>query len=284
MKLRASDVSLTTSTSSVRLRLNVAVVDLHTSVTRVVPAAHIDYIFLATSAYMDTSGLFQFKGETLTTLDSSVISIGKFSSEALAITDLAALASTKPIVEALTAVDIAANSVDLVKPEALTASDTSALSFAFGTVQESLVTFDTTVLNPQLGLTDSAALSDSVVVMLIFLRSFSEATTLTDTPVLLVLPAYSDSIGVSESSTLGYNQYLSDAFAMNDMADIGDGIAFQFDDYTNNVVSTSDGQVLLVSPAYSDTISLSDTGVGSMQNYSDITYFAEDYVGSRFTF
>lgn len=270
--------------SNESLRLSISVVELATSVTRVVPAAQVDYILLTLAAYMDTSGKFQFKGESLTATDTSQLTHTKPFAETLGAVDVFSIASSKSALESLSASDDLVIASALAKTEALTAADTSAIGFSLGTVVEGLSVADSSVLSPALNKTDSVTMADSAVVVLIFLRDVFDSVTATDTPAILFSAPYVEVLSPTDASSYSFDQQLTDAFGMNDLADIGDGIAFEFIDFTANVVTISDSQTLQVLPVYSDTISPSDAGIGSVQDYCDITYFAEDYVGSRFTF
>jgi uncharacterized ParB-like nuclease family protein len=228
--------------------------------------------------------LYQYRGEILTALDNSRYTLTKAIADALSIDDTVSLVHGKTPSEALTATDSAARTSSLAKAEVLTATDSNAFSFAFGVTSDGVTAADLPVLNTQLAKADSVTMSDSAVVVLIFLRDVFDTVAATDVPAILFSTAYTEVLAPTDTSSYSFSQSLTDAFGMNDLADIGDGIAFDFVDFTANVVTIADSQVLQVSPAYSDTISTSDTGVGSIQDYSDITYFAEDYVGSRFTF
>jgi hypothetical protein len=123
---------------------------------------------------------------------------------------------------------------------------------------------DSQVFSTDKGLSDSTTILDSVVTVLIFIRNFDETVSLADSKSLLVSPAYSDAFTTSDTTTNLVSKALSDAFGLNDLADVGDGIAFQFDDYTNNIVTISDGTVVATSPAYSDSVSFADGTVFSV--------------------
>lgn len=272
------------SVSRVKPRLSISIVNPVTSVSRVVPVSEISYVYLVLAAGLDSSGLFQYKGEILTALDTAKYTMTKALADALGITDVPSLAYNKPAADSVATADASVLSASLSKSESLAATDSNAISFAFGVTADNLTAADSSVLTPQLAKADSVAMSDSAVVVLIFLRDVFETVTATDVPAILFSTAYTEVLAPTDTSSYSFSQSLTDAFGMNDLADIGDGIAFDFVDFTANVVTIADSQVLQVSTAYSDTISTSDTGVGSIQDYSDITYFAEDYVGSRFTF
>jgi uncharacterized protein YuzB (UPF0349 family) len=65
---------------------------------------------------------------------------------------------------------------------------------------------------------------------------------------------------------------------------LADGITYQTVKYVNNLAFVSDAKVLSNSLAKTDTVSLVSYGILSSQNYCDMSYFAEDYVGLSRTF
>jgi hypothetical protein len=266
------------------LRLSITVVDLVASVTRVVPAAQVDFVLLASATRMDTTGLFQYRGETLVAMDSSRFVFNKPATEVVGVSDVPAVGVAKPVVETTSVTDVSSLTPALLKTEGLVATDANTLGFSIVAGAEFLAATDSPALNVQPAYIDSIGFSDSVVTVLIFLRDVFDTVTATDTPSILFSTPYVETLSATDASTFSFDQQLTEAFAMNDLADIGDGIAFEFVDFTANVVSVEDITNLATQTAYSDTISASDTGVGSIQDYCDITYFAEDYVGSRFTF
>ena len=66
---------------------------------------------------------------------------------------------------------------------------------------------------------------------------------------------------------------------MNDGFDTGDGAVYSFAKGISNVTILSDAVAKQASKLLAETASVSDSGTLRMQNYSDLTYFLEDYVG-----
>jgi hypothetical protein len=130
---------------------------------------------------------------------------------------------------------------------------------------------------------DSISLSDSIVTVLIFLRDFTDSVSLSDSPTKLISPAYVESVTPADDIAFAHTKVLADGFAMNDMADAG-GPVWSFSDTTANIVTMSDSSLLSNDKGVTDNIVVSDSGVLSMQDYCDLTYFAEDYVGVSRTF
>lgn len=267
------------------LRASVTFVNLSRTATYVVPVSEIDYILLASSARMDTSGLFRFNGETIGVADSSVLTFSKPLADAIAFLDTPALSFATSKAEIVSTSDSSSLSHALGKTETVSAVDTNALAFTFGTVAEDVTISDASTLDAQKSVSDAVTSSDAAVVTLIFLRDIFDTTTLSDTPSLSFTPDTKvETVTSGDSSSYVFNQFLTEAFAMNDLADIGDGISFDFVDFTANVVTITEAAAIGFGNSTADSFSLADAGVGAMQDYSDITYFAEDYVGVRFTF
>ena len=268
------------------LRASVTFVNLSRTATYVVPVSEIAYILLSSSARMDTSGLFRFIGETIGIADSSVLTFSKPLTDSSTIADISALSfvpATKT--DSVTSSDSSVRTPQLGKTETISVADSNALAFTLGTVTESLATNDSPALNFQKPVAETVSFSDSALVMLIFIRDFFDTLTLSDTSSLSFAPATKvETVTSGDSSYYAFDQFLTEAFAMNDLADVGDGISFEFIDFTANVVTITEAAVISTASSATDSFSLSDAGVGSIQDYCDITYFAEDYVGIQFTF
>jgi hypothetical protein len=163
-------------------------------------------------------------------------------------------------------------------------TDTTSFSTSKIADVDTFTPVDNTALNTAKPLTDTISLNDTVITFLLILRNFTDTATPADAKTLLISPAYSDTFTTSDTATRSISKTLTDAFALNDLADIGDGIAFQFDDYTNNVVSTSDSAEVTSAKGLSDSLFSLDSGTLISQGYCDITYFSENYVGESRTF
>ena len=271
--------------ADISLRASVTFVNLSRTATYVVPVSEIAYILLASSARMDTSGLFRFNGETIGIADSSVLTFSKPLTDSLDIADIPALSFAATKTESVTSSDSNVITSQLEKTETTSVADTNALAFTLGTVTESLAANDSPALDFQMPVAETISFSDSALVVLIFLRDLFDTITVSDTSALSFAPdTKAETVTSGDSSSYAFDQFLTEAFAMNDLADVGDGISFDFIDFTANVVTITEAAAIGFTTSATDSFSLSDAGVGAMQDYCDITYFAEDYVGTRFTF
>lgn len=142
---------------------------------------------------------------------------------------------------------------------------------------------DSQTLNFDKAPSDSVSIADSIVAVLIFIRELVETLTVTDAKALLVSPAYVETLTPVDTIAFSHSKAFADGFSMNDMADAG-GPIWSFSDTTANIVTMSDTSLLSNDKGVSDSVSATDGGVLSMQDYCDLTYFAGDYVGVSRTF
>jgi hypothetical protein len=124
---------------------------------------------------------------------------------------------------------------------------------------------------------------DEATAVRLFERSFADSLSVPDVPYKDIIPeGQTDLATTSDSSSLGTDKALSDAFGMIDNMD-GD-IEYLLFKVTSESISSSDAQIIDFNPQKADNIATDSSGVLSMQDYCDITYFLEDYVGLSRTF
>lgn len=131
---------------------------------------------------------------------------------------------------------------------------------------------------------DSVSFTELFSAMLIFLRNFADTQSFTDSSTWSMNKALAETVTFTEAKSFVLTRSFSDGFAMNDSFDMGDGAVFTVTKSINNVVFLNDTFSQIISKTVADSVTMSDSGLGSMQSYCDITYFAEDYVGISFTF
>jgi hypothetical protein len=165
----------------------------------------------------------------------------------------------------------------------LNISDVSSLNIAKIADADAFTVPDNQTYSTDKALTDTTTINDSLVAVLIFIRDITETINLADTSPLLISPAYFETVTATDLNTLSIDKAFADSFALNDLTDTA-GPLISFSDYTNNAVSTADDFALLNTKTFSESLSLADSGIVTKQDYCDITYFAEDYVGVSITF
>lgn len=123
---------------------------------------------------------------------------------------------------------------------------------------------DAVSVRPELFRYDSVSTSDADV--------FSLEKGLRDTPT------------ITETLYFSVEKILSDAVGMNDMFDLNDGSTYTFAKAINNVSFATDAMAIDIQPIVLEEVLVASSGSLVNQNYCDITYFAEDYVGDSRTF
>lgn len=194
------------------------------TVTYSVPAAAIEYIELASTGYLDSSGRYQYA------------------------TDLALILDA--------------------------ASKSAIKSFA-----ESVSTSDSVTRSKQKNLLDSVLMQDSEEHVLVFLRDLADLLSVPDATSVSHSKPITDSVSTANQRSLLIQKFISDLFALNDSTGVGDGIAYVVAKSVNNLAFVSDASAMSVITSKTDSVALSESGSISIQDYCDITYFAEDYVG-----
>ena len=131
---------------------------------------------------------------------------------------------------------------------------------------------------------DSVTFTELFSALLIFLREFADTQAFTDSSSWSVSKPLSDTVTFTEAKSFVLTRSFFDGFAMNDSFVLGDGATYSFTKSINNVVFLSDAISQIITKPVTDSVTFADSGLGVIQDYCDITYFAEDYVGFSFTF
>jgi hypothetical protein len=131
---------------------------------------------------------------------------------------------------------------------------------------------------------DSVSFTELFSAILIFLRDFTDTQGFSDASNWAMEKPLADTVIYTDTKSFVLTRTFTDGFAMNDSFDLGDGAVYSFTKSINNVVFLSDSFSQIITKTVADSVTMSDSGLGSMQNYCDITYFAEGYVGISFTF
>ena len=130
---------------------------------------------------------------------------------------------------------------------------------------------------------DTFSLVDVAVAVRLYERSFFDSFSLPDVPYKSVVPAQKlDTAATSDANYKGVDKNLAEAFSLIDNMD--GNIEYLFFKVVNDLVSQADAQAVDFASNKSDNAILSSSGSLFMQDYCDITYFLEDYVGQTRTF
>lgn len=129
---------------------------------------------------------------------------------------------------------------------------------------------------------DSAVLAESINLVLIYIRTFAEDIFAVDAPTFAVETLKTDAVVIGEAASRDISKPVSDTITMVDNMDAN--IQHQFIKSISDFTTNTSAQVIDFAPNKSDNVSTGSSGYLLMQNYCDITYFLEDYVGSYRTF
>lgn len=271
-------------------------------VTAVVPVANLNYIFMTSGAYLDTSGRFQYFPEEVFVTDATFRVVGKtlndtFGQDDYIVSKSSDLAKHDEvslpdyIIRTLeyirtftdTTEPVEALSYTLARPLANTFTTVDSTSFTFSrplfssfsntdfvTTALTKNNFETISLSDPLQQTVSKGLSDSF--------GHSDGT------IRSVSKALAHSVVTSDFSSKVIGRVITDGFAMNDSADLADGITYQSVKYITNLAFVTDSSTRAWNANKTDSVNLGSSGSLTSQSYCDLSYFAEDYVGESRTF
>ena len=148
-------------------------------------------------------------------------------------------------------------------------------------------------------LTDSVSLADSIATGVSYIRGFTDGATATDVlevgherdfaDTLTVTQAFvlhaqhakTEAVSIADVNTIQLNKGVSETLSSSDALDSINTSK----ELTNNLADITDvAAKALNKPAIADSATVTDTGIGSIQDYVDPTYLSEDYVGQGWTF
>jgi hypothetical protein len=132
------------------------------------------------------------------------------------------------------------------------------------------------------GVEDSQAVVDSIQTTLIFIRNVDDTLVSSDSPSFTSLLAKSEILVSSDEDDLNVTKGLSEGLNLIDNMD-GD-IEYDIIKVVGELLVSSDAQNIVFSGQVVDNVVTSSNGILTMQDYCDITYFLEDYVGTSRAF
>jgi len=279
------------------LRASLTVVDPRVGVSRVVPVSDVSFVVLSVGAVLDTTGLFRFIPDSVSMVDGTTYSMTKVLGESVSVPDVAAILFSRPLsdtfsmadAQTVSALKAFADTAPMLDNEAidvakLLADAPQVLDLAAKVMSKPLaddfgLTDDETV-SALKGLPDSVAMQDTIATLLLFIRSFSDSVTVPDLRATLFTPATKiEQITVADTDNIDYQKNIADGFAMNDGSEAVDGSQYSFSKGISNVAFVGDVRSLIFATSRVESVAVADSGVLTIQDYCDLSYFAEDYVG-----
>jgi hypothetical protein len=271
----------------------------------VYPIVGATYTYAAVSAILDTSGAFKYLSDQAFFADSKAYDFSKsltdsfgqqetvaigFStsaSDSISFADSARRSTAKALADTYGASDALSftSQRNLQTNEVGILTDLAAKDFSKSLIHNIFFIPDYEVRSVEKAVSDDFAASDSIFVERIYIRTFDEYLTITDAEAFSFNGQdVAESINAGDSQLFGYAKALSDGVAMNDALGAGDGIAYTFATSISNVAFAADAAALSSETIKSETLVATDSGIIVQQDYVDLTYFAEDYVGVSYTF
>jgi hypothetical protein len=287
--------------SYIKIRAGVAVVDPVTSVAYVAPVAGVSYIELVASAQVDTSGQYQFVPETVAMSDGTSFSLAKALVDVASTQDTTRYEFEKSVGDSVELSEAVTRLLIFVRAysDTTTAADTAAL-VAAKLLRDAPLVYDaqakqlTKARSDTFALTDATAkqvakaVADSANLADVARLSFLKAATDTTSPVEDVLLAISklltDAVGPADAAYRTVAKLLADGVGMNDSFDTGDGAVFSFSKGVSNVTIVGDATSKHPAKVVADSATTADSGSLVNQDYCDIDYFLDDYVGESRVF
>ena len=291
------------STSRVKLRVGISVVDARAEVSYVLPVAAISYIDMKLTASLDVLNRNPYVSETQVVVDKTVLAVTKrFSdgfSPADAITDKAFGLNKSESVSFIDALIVVITFIRDVADSALI-SDAVAVD-AIKNLFDSVGNTDTDSYDFSKFIPDGVAMQDGADVqdgnVHHFEKYIMNMAFSTDANQKFFEKLLLDTFSALDALSVSFSKPLFDSFAFTDTQTFDFGIVKSDSvNTTESLASAFSKQISPDSIAFSDQIvknpgkGLSDSAVpedvGSLrsQGYCDITYFAEDYVGESRTF
>jgi len=272
------------------------------AMSMVVPVSRLSYIELVLSAALDTSGRFRLIQEIAAVSETLRLDMAKPLFDAFTLTDASALDVVRSVDGDETFVtDVFFKSLTYYR----TFADTNELSDdqTFEVVKvlaEVLPIVEQKAFALDKPLADTFALIDLAAKLLA--RTLSDAYAVSDASHLLVGKAAADSVSPlsvavrsvgsalvdtfepQDILTAAVAKYLTDGVAMNDGFDLNDGSTYAFTKGISNVTMVADAAIRAANKAAADTVAMTDSGYILSQDYVELGYFLEDYVGSARVF
>jgi hypothetical protein len=192
------------------------------------------------------------------------------------LTDRVVLQAAKTILDAVLAGDVSV--VNVVKPLSDTASVSDAASVATQRpVVDAASVLDASTVSASKGLFDQQQIND--VARAAVDKAVADVVVLLELTTRHTDKILADAALTADQVSRLVNRFVQDGVAMNDSADLADGITFQAIKSFMNVTFAADQKQASVLKSITDTAVAADAGLLVSQGYCDLTYFAEDYVG-----
>jgi hypothetical protein len=161
-------------------------------------------------------------------------------------------------------------------------ADAVSKSFTKGLTDAATATASQPILEPRKGISDAIALSDELTRTLVFLRNFADTATVAETSSFQFTRGVEREFLLAlDAEKIDFTKVITDGFAMNDSADVGDGSTYFFAKAISNVAFVADASTRSVSKGLTDSATVADAtaltptkGLFDIATTGEVTFFA----------
>jgi hypothetical protein len=280
----------------VKARAAISIVTPEVGLTYELPAAQVDYIVLKGSTFLDTSGLYKIAIDAFVVADELQFALAKITADTVSPIDAASVAAAKAVTDSVGLFEFVVLQLVFLRDFAESVGAQDAYSgLVSKLLTESVSMLDLATLTPSKGLADSALMyedfaksfakpaADSAAaadqIFLVSAKNIADSMSLSESQVFGVDKVLNEPVSFIEALVFNVSRLIADGVAMNDGADVTDGLIYSFSNTTSNIVLATDSTAAGVTKPLSESQPVADSGVLLSQGYAAMDYFAEDYVG-----
>jgi hypothetical protein len=302
MAVSISGNASTAAVTPVKLRASLSLKTPAAAINALVPVSSVSYIDMTVGAELDTSGRYRYIVEAFAVVDAARFSLSKPASDATGGSfDFMAKQTATNKADSLAVTDLFQKTLIFIRSFNDEPNLSDEVSFSLAKLVADQVSTSEALAKVASKLrVDSFYLADAAAKLAA--KALADAVTLADDSSIQSFLGKADAFGVADAAVLAVekllddqfttveelefsiSKILSDGFSLNDGAGVDDGFALIATKAVSNIAFVSDAISRSVSRPLAHSFTLADGGLIVQQNYCDITYFAEDYVGSVTTF
>jgi hypothetical protein len=123
------------------------------------------------------------------------------------------------------------------------------------------------------GLSDSIEMQDSLTTLLLFLRDFADDVAVADADARVYSLPKTEQVAVADNDFIDWAKSLAHNVTPVDVS------VFLAEKFFSESLTAAEAKALLFAAARVESVTVTDVGIVSIQDYCDLGYFAEDYVG-----
>jgi hypothetical protein len=132
---------------------------------------------------------------------------------------------------------------------------------------------DTKTISTLKNLSNSVELQDSLITLLLILRTFADNVALVDTDNRLYSLPKTEQVAIADNDFIDWAKSLAHSVTPEDVSAVSAEKPF------SESFAATDAKALIFAAARVESATVTDVGIVSIQDYCDLGYFAEDYVG-----